>query len=146
VALGHLQGFTRGGARRDAVLAGVSDERGLARREHDQADNRCEGTEQRGLAEAQWLAPQSSGYTGNVTGRAGDGDLPAPQALEIDDRDAEVLDAQQRRLLEDMQRVIDALAGQARKVPDLFLRDLQMAVGARVELRVEKRSQALRHA
>jgi hypothetical protein len=41
------------------------------------------------------------------------GRLPAPQPVEIDDSDSDVLDAQQPRLLKHVQRMVDALAGQS---------------------------------
>jgi len=37
--------------------------------------------------------------------------------------------------------VVDALTGQARQVSDLLLRDTEVAVGARIELRVAERGQ-----
>jgi len=66
------------------------------------------------------------------------GALTRLQPLEIVDRDTDVFDAQQLRFLKNAQSVVDTLTRKSRKVPDFFLRDLQIVAGTRIKLRVEK--------
>ena len=69
--------------------------------------------------------------------------VPA-QAVEVDDGDAAVVDAQQSRLLEHLQRLVDALARQAGELRELLLRDRQRRADARIQVRVEQRREAAR--
>src|SRR5207249_4357519 len=77
--------------------------------------------------------------------RRGVTSLPGPQSIKIGDGDADVFNAQQPRLLKDVQRVVDALTRQPRQMADLFLRNLQVTVGVRIKLGVEKGCQTLSH-
>src|SRR5438105_7323739 len=68
------------------------------------------------------------------------------KTFEIEDRDATVLGTHQPRHLEQLERVIHALAREAGEVADLFLRDVEHRPDAGREMRIEQAREAARHA
>ena len=66
--------------------------------------------------------------------------------MKVADGDTDVFDAQQVRFLKHVQRVVHPLTRESRKMTDFFLRNLQVTVGTRIKLWVEKGCQTLRHA
>jgi len=66
--------------------------------------------------------------------------------MKVPDGDTDVFDAQQVCFLKHVQRVVHPLTRESRKMTDFFLRNLQVTVGTRIKLWVEKGCQTLRHA
>src|SRR5471032_3014787 len=72
--------------------------------------------------------------------------LVAAQPVQIEDADAAIVEPQQAALLQHLQGLVGALARGARQQTQFLLRDLHQPLQARIQMRVEHRRQAARHA